>query len=49
VAEWSAEVVVDEPPSRRLIGGQFPDFAGARSEGHRAREAEALAGLRRAS
>jgi aminoglycoside phosphotransferase (APT) family kinase protein len=29
VPEWSAEVVVDAALARRLIGGQFPDFAGA--------------------
>jgi aminoglycoside phosphotransferase (APT) family kinase protein len=29
VPEWSAEVVVDAPLARRLIGGQFPDLAGA--------------------
>jgi aminoglycoside phosphotransferase (APT) family kinase protein len=27
VPEWSAEVVVDAPLARRLIGGQFPDLA----------------------
>jgi aminoglycoside phosphotransferase (APT) family kinase protein len=27
VPEWSAQVVVDEPLARRLIGGQFPDVA----------------------
>ena len=27
--EWTAEVVVDAGLGRRLIGGQFPDFAGA--------------------
>jgi hypothetical protein len=29
VPEWSGEVVVDAALARRLIGGQFPDFAGA--------------------
>jgi aminoglycoside phosphotransferase (APT) family kinase protein len=29
VPEWSAEVVVDAPLARRLIGGQFPDLADA--------------------
>jgi aminoglycoside phosphotransferase (APT) family kinase protein len=27
VAEWSAEVVVDEPFARRLLGSQFPELA----------------------
>jgi aminoglycoside phosphotransferase (APT) family kinase protein len=32
VAEWSAEVVVDEALARRLIGGQFPDVPLGRLE-----------------